>query len=147
MTGVQTCALPICTKGRGTSVGGEGPDHSSLSLQSEPAIVVESELREDTGVSVGNDYPRPEDSLSFSRSMTDLERGPGGSDNYTARQERGKKGLHPHAYEQVGRGSSEERGGAGKKEAGQVDPPRSESNIGKRTPTPSILQDGEPESM
>ena len=134
------------TKGRGTSVGGEGVNHSSLSLQSEPAIIVESELRTDTGVGVGNDNLRPDDSLSVSRPMAELEREPGGSDDYTIQRERGQKGLHPHAREQAGRGSSQERGGASRKRTGQVDPPRSESDIGRRTPTPSILQDGESES-
>jgi len=126
-------------------VGDDGLDHSTLSLQSEPAAVVESELRGDTGVGVGNDDPRPDGSLSVSRSVTGLEREPGGSGDYTAQQERGQKGLHPHAYEQAGRGSSKEREDAGRKRADQVDPPPSELDIG-RIPTPSILQDGEPES-
>ena len=133
------------TKGRGTGVGSEGLDHSSLSLQSESAIIVGGELGEDTGVSVGNDDPRPDDSLSVSRSMVELEREPGGGDDYSARRERGQKGLHSHAYERAGRGSGQGRESAGGKEAGQVDPPRSESDIG-RTLTPSILQDGESES-
>ena len=134
------------TKGRGTSVGGEGLDHSSLSLQSEPAVVVGGELRGDAGAGVGTDDPQPNDSLPVSRSMAELEREPGGSDDYTTQQERGKESLHPHAYERAGRGSSQEKEGVGRKGAGQVDPPRSESDIGRRTPTPSILQDDKPES-
>jgi len=134
------------TKSRGTSVSGEGLDHSSLSLQSEPAIVVGGQPGGDTGVGVGNDGPRPEDSPPVSRSMAEPEREPGGSGDYAARQERGQKGLHPHAYERAGRRSSQEGEGDGRKRADQVDPPRSESDIGRRTPTPSILQDGGSES-
>jgi len=129
-----------------TGVGGEGLDHSSLSLQSTPAIVVESELRRDTGIGVGNDNSRPDDPLSVSRSMTELEREPGGSDDYTAQREHGQKSLQPHAYERAGRGSSQEKGDAGRERTGRVDPPRSRSDIGRRTPAPSILQDGESES-
>jgi hypothetical protein len=134
------------TKGRGTSVGGEGPDRSTLSLQSEPAIAVEHELGEGIKVGVGNDDPRSDDSLPVPWSITEPEREPGGSDDYTARRERGQKGLHPHAHEQAGSGSGQEREGSGRERAGQVDPPRSESDIGRRTPAPSILQDGESES-
>ena len=132
-------------KGRGTSVGGEGPDRSSVSLRSETVIAVEGEPRGDTGVSAGNDDPRPGDSPSVSQSMAELDREPGGSD-HTAQRERGKMGLHPHAHECAGRGSSQERGGSGRNRAGQVDPPRSEPDVGRRTPTPSILQDSESES-
>jgi len=127
------------TKGQGTSVGGEGLDHSSLSWQSEPAIAVGAELGGDTGTSVGND-----DSLPASRLTAELECEPGGSDDYTARQERGQEGPHLHACERAGRGSSQERGGTGRKRAAQVDLPRSESDIERRTPP--ILQDNESES-
>jgi hypothetical protein len=78
--------------------------------------------------------------------MAELEREPGGSDDYTARRERGQEGLYPHTHEWAGRGSSQERGGAGRERAGQVDPPRSESDTGKRTFAPSVLQDGKSES-
>lgn len=77
--------------------------------------------------------------------MTEPGRGPGGSDDYAGRQERGQKGLHPRAYKQTGRRSSQEREGTGTKSAGQADPLRSELDIG-RTPTPSIVQGGESES-
>jgi hypothetical protein len=133
------------TKKQGTSAGGEGLDHPSLSLQSEPSLVVEGGPRGDTGVGIGNDDPRPADSLPVSRSMAELEHGPGGSDDYTARREHGQESLHPHAQERAGRGSSQEGEGSGRERAGQVDPPRSESDIGI-TSTPSILQDGESES-
>ena len=134
------------TKRRETGVGDEGLDHSSLSLQSEPGIVLEDEVRGDTKVDVGNDDPRSDDSLPVSRSLVELGRGSGGSSDYTIRRERGQKGLHSHTYEQAYRGSGQERAGAGGKGAGQVDPPRSESDIRRRTPTPSTLQEGEPES-
>ena len=127
-------------KGRGTSVSGEGLGHSSLSLQSEPAIVVESELRADTGIGVGND-----DSLSVSPPVAGLEREPGGSDDYTTRREHDEKDIHPHAYDRADRGSSQESGGVDRERTGQVDPPQSESDI-ERPPTPSILQDGESKS-
>ena len=133
-------------KGRGTNVDGEGLVHSALYLQSEPAIVVGSELGGDTGVGAGHDDPRPADSLPVSRSTGELEHEPGGSDDYIARREHDQKGLHPHAYERAGRGSSQERMGADGKRAGHVDPPRSESDIARKTPTPSILQDDKSES-
>jgi hypothetical protein len=130
------------TKRQGANVGGERLDRSTLSLQSEPAILVEHELGEGIGVGVGNDEPRPDDSPSVSPSMAELEREPGGSDDHTVRRERGQEGLHPHAHEQADGGSGQEREGSGKERPGQVDPPRSESDIGRRTPIPSILQDG-----
>ena len=133
-------------KRQGANVGGERFDRSTLSLQSEPAIGVEDKPGEDIRVGVGKGDPRPDDSLSVSRSMAELEREPGGSDGYTARRERDQKGLHPHAYERAGSGPSQERGCVCREGAGQVDPPRSESNIGRRTPTPSVLQDSESES-
>jgi len=116
----------------GTGVRGEGLNHSTLSLQSEPAIVVEG---------VGNDDPRLDDCPPVSRSMAELEREPGGSDNFTVRQECGQMDLHPRAYEQASPETSKERTDADEKETG----PRSKSDI-RRTPTPSILQDPESES-
>jgi len=89
----------------GTCVGGEGLDHSSLSFQSEPAIAVEGELRGDTRVGIGNDDPRADDYLPVSRSMVELEREQGESDDDAARRERGQKGLHSHAYKRAGHGS------------------------------------------
>jgi len=126
-------------KRQATCAGGEGFDHSSLSLQSEPANVARGEVGGSTGVGVGNDDSRPGDSLPVSRSITELEREPEGSGDYTARWERGQEGLHPHAYEWAARGAGRER-------VGQVDPPRSESGIGRRSPTPSILHGSESES-
>jgi len=117
----------------GTGIRDEGLNHSTLSLQSEPAIVVEG---------VGDDDPRPDDCPPVSRSMAELEREPGGSDNYAVRQERGQRTLHPYAYERAGPGSSQERADAGGKKIDKVDPPRSEPHI-ERTSTCSILQDGE----
>ena len=116
----------------GAGVRGEGLNHSTLSSQSEPAIVVEG---------VGDDDPRPVDCPPVSRSMEELEREPGGSDNYTVRQGRGRGALQPHAYEQAGPESSQEWADAGGKKAG----PRSKSDIW-RTPISSIMQDPESES-
>jgi len=120
----------------GTGVRGEGLNHSSLSLQSEPAIVMEG---------VGNNDPRPGDCPPVSWSTVELERDLGGSDNYTTRRERDPRVLHPHAYKRAGPGSSQERAHAGRKKVGHVDPPRSESDI-ETPPTPSISQDDESES-
>ena len=128
------------TKDQGTSAGGEGLDHSNLSLQSEPAVAVGAELGEDAGTGVGND-----DSLPASQLMAELECEPGGSDDYTAQQERGQEGPHLHTRERTSRGSSQERGGTGRKRAGQVDFPRSEPDTERRTPP--ILQDSQSESM
>jgi len=117
----------------GAGVQGEGLNHSTLSLQSEPAIAVEG---------VENDDPRPDAYPPVSRSTAELEREPArGSDDYTVRQERGQRALHPQAYERAGPGSSRERADAGGKETG----PRSKSDI-RRIPTVSILQDPESES-
>ena len=63
------------------------------------------ELGEGTEAGVGNDNPRPDNFLPVSRSMTELEREPGGSGNHTTQRERNQKGLHSHAYEWAGRGS------------------------------------------
>jgi len=133
-------------KGRRTGVSDEGLDHSSLSLQPEPAIVTESELRGDADVGVESDDPRPEDSLSVSQSIVELGREPGGSGDYTDRRERGQSGSHPHTHVQAGRGPSRERRAADEKRANQVDPPQSESDAEKRTPTPSISRGGGSES-
>lgn len=124
-------------KRRATCVGGEGSD-SSLSLQSEPANVARGSVEGSTGVGVGNDDSLPGGSLPVSRSIAELEREPEGSGDYAVRRERGKEGLHPHAYEWAAR--------ADRERAGQVDPPRSESGIGRRSPTPSILQGSESKS-
>ena len=90
---------------QGTRIGGEGLDHSSLSFQSEPATTVEGELRGDTGVGIGNEDPRANDYLPVSRSMVELEREQGESDDDAAPRERSQKGLHSHAYERAGHGS------------------------------------------
>ena len=130
-----------------TCVGGEGLDHSTLSLQSEPAIVVEGELGGGTGVGVGSEGLQLGDSLPVSQSMTELEREPRGSDDYTAQRERGQKGLHPDAYERAGRGTSQERRDLDGKRINHVDPPpQLGPDTGKGTPTPSISQDGESEN-
>ena len=115
----------------GTGVRGEGLNHSSISLQSEPAITVEG---------IGNDDPRPDDCPPVSQSMAELELEPGGSDDYIIRQERSQRALQPQAFERAGPESSQERADIGGKKAG----PRSKSDI-RRTPTPSILQDPESE--
>ena len=104
-------------------VSSEGLDHSTLSLQSEPAIVVEGGLGRGTGLSEGSGGLQPGDYLSVSQSMAELEREPGGSYDHTAQQERGQKGLHPDAYKRTGRGTSQERGDLGGERIGHVDPP------------------------
>jgi len=129
-----------------TCVGGEGLDHSTLSLQSEPTIVAGGELGGGTGVGVGSEGPQLGDYLPVSQSMTELEREPRGSDDYTAQRERGQKGLHSDAYERTGRGTSQERRDLDGKRIDHVDPPQLELDTGRGTPTPSILQDGESES-
>jgi len=125
---------------RGTDVGGESA-HSSPPLQSGPAIVAESEARGDIRVGIGEDDPQPEDSQSISRSIIERECEPGGSDSHANRREDIQGGLHPHKNVQAGHGDIDERKG------GQVDPPRSQSDIKDgTTPTPSISQGGGSES-
>ena len=128
-------------------VSSERLDHSTLSLQSEPAIVVEGGFGRGAGVGAGSGDPQLGDYLPASQSMAELERQPGGSDDSTTQWERDQKGLHPDAYERAGRGTSQERRDSDGKRIDHVyPPPQLEPDTGKGAPTPSVLQDDESES-
>lgn len=127
-----------------TDIGHEGANLSTLSLQSEPAIVVESELGGDASVGVGNSDPLPDGSPSFSRSAVEIACSQGGSSIKADEGETSQKDLHPHSHVQTESQSSQERGDVDAEGTVQVNPPaRSESHGGDTaTPTPSISQAG-----
>jgi len=126
----------------GVNVGGEGFDHSALSLQSRADIAAEGEVRgEDSKAGGGENNPviQPDNSKSVSRSTTGRGHDLGGSDDHVSGGEIDQKGpyLDPHV-------GTETR--SGQEGRGQVDTPP-QSNIRNRTPTPPILRDGESEGM
>ena len=134
------------TKRRGSNVGGGEFTHPTLSLQSEPAIAAGGGLGGDTRASFGTDDPRRDDSLSVSRSAVGIGHGEG-EDDRASGGEASKKYLHPHSRVQAESRSSQERKDIDEKRAGRVDPPlRPESDIGERTPAPSIPRDSGSES-
>jgi len=131
----------------GADVGGKRPYLSALSSQSEPGIVVEGEFRGgDIKIGAGKDDPRPGDSQSVSRrSAVGTGHDLGGSDDNTYGGETDQSRLHPQSRLQAESGSSRERRDVDGKKADRVDPPP-QSDIGNRTPTPSISRGGESES-
>ena len=134
------------TKRRGPNVGGEESIHPTLSLQSEPAITAGGELGEDTRASFRTDDPRRDDSLSVSRSAVEIGHDKGEEDKASG-GEASKKYLHPHSRVQAESRSSQERKDVDEKRTGRVDPPlRPESDIGERTPAPSISRGSGSES-
>jgi len=135
---------------RRAGVGDEGFDRPNSPLEPEPIMGVEGEPGGDIRViGVGKGDPRTDDSRFVSWPVVEGEHEPGGSDNYAGQQERVQEDLHLRARMQAGRGPSQERRNVGGNRVSQVDlPPRSKSDIGNATtPTPSILQGGEPEGM
>lgn len=101
-------------------VGGEGFDHSTLLLQSEPGVVVRGEFRGgDSKADIEGDDPRLGDS-KVSRSAVRIGHVQGGSDD---------------------KANGEETDGKG---ADRADP-HPQSDIGNRTPTISTSQVGESE--
>jgi len=127
-------------EGSVVNVGGEGFDHSALSLQSGPDIVAEGEVRgEDSGASgrEDNPAPRPDDSESMSPSVAGRGHDLGGSDDHVSGGETDRRGLHldPHVRTETG---------SGQEGRDQVD--TLQSDIRNRTPTP-ILRGGESEGM
>ena len=113
--------------------GGGGFDHRTLSLQSEPGVIVEGEFRGGNNkVSVGEDDPRPGDLQSASRSVVGVEYGPGAGDDKTS-GEASQKDLHPHPRVQTKGGSIRETRDVDGKGTDQDDlPPR--SDVGNKTP-------------
>jgi len=120
-------------EGRAASVGGEGSDRPSLSLRSEPGIVLRGEVRgEDTraGGREDNPVPRPGDSGSIATGHD-----PGRSDGHADEGETDQKRLHV-----------EVEGTSGQERTDQADtPPR--SDVRNRAPTPPISRGGESEGM
>ena len=133
-------------KKQGTGVGGGGLDHPVLSLQSEPAIVVEGELRGDIEAGVGKYDLRRDDSRFVSQSAVEIGHGQGGCDNkaYGGETNWNRPHLHPHV--QAESGSSQGMRDVDGKGADRADPPP-RSDIGnKTTPAPSIFRGGVSES-
>ena len=126
----------------GTSVGGEGSVRTALSLRSEPGITAEA------GVGGGNskvggveDDPRPGDSQSVSlRSVVGTGHDLGGSDDNVSGRETGQSRPYLQSNLQTESECIHE-----KRDADRVDSPP-QSNVGDRTPTPSISRGGESES-
>ena len=100
--------LPIFDKSkrREVNIGGEGSNRSALSLQSEPAIVVGSELG-DIRAGIGADNLQPGGSRSVSRSAVEIGHDQGEASGVGTSQ----KHLHPHSRVQTERRSGQERGG------------------------------------
>ena len=127
------------------NTGGDGLFRPASSSQSEPAIVVEDESKGDPEAG-GRGDPRPGGSLPVSQSAVEIGHDQGESDDKADGGGAGQKGLHPHSYVQVESESSREGSVVGGKEAGQADPPLSDTEK-KTTPGPSILRAGGSESM
>ena len=125
------------------NVGGGGFNNPALILQSEPAIAVESEFGEGSATVVtGKGEPRPDGSLSVSRSAVDVGHNLGVSGD---RRATGQRSLHSYTHAQTESGPSQERRDVGRKEAERADPPP-QSDVDNRSPAPSILQGGKSES-
>jgi len=127
-------------EGSVVNVGGEGFDHSPLSLQSGADIVAKDKVRgEDSKASGREDNPasRPDNSESMSASVVGRGHDLGGSDDHVGGGETDQKGLHldPHVGTETG---------SGQEGRDKVDTPQ--SDIRNRTPTP-ILRGGESEGM
>ena len=127
------------------NLGGEGFDHPTFSLQSEPGVVVGGEFRGNTKVSVGKDDPRPDNLQSVSRSAVGVGHGQGASED-EASGETNQKDLHPNPHVQTEGGSTREAEDVDREGADQGDPPL-RSDVGNKTLTPSVSRIEEPESM
>jgi len=90
------------------NVVGEGFDHPTLSLQSEPLIAMGGEPG-NIEASAGEDDPRPDDPLPISRSAVEIGHDQGKSDDKASGGEISQQDLHPHPHVQTESGSS--RGG------------------------------------
>ena len=132
-----SCIGDKTTEGQ-ANPGGEGFDHPTLSLQSEPGVIVGGEFRGagNIKVSVGQDDPRPDDLQSASRSVVGVEYSQGASDN--------KPGKGTKQRDLRGGSIRETRDFDGKR-ADQGDPPP-KSDVGKKTPALSTSRAEEPES-
>ena len=114
------------TKRQKVSVGGGGFNNSTLSLQSEPGIVVGGEFGGvDIKISTGKNDPRPENPPPMSRSAVEIGHDQGGSGSGQAREDPDRKG------------------------ADRADTPDTlQSDIGNvAIPIPSISRGGEAEGM
>ena len=134
------------TKKQGTGVGGEGLDHSTLSLRSEPAVVMEGELGGDTEVGVGKGNLRRDDLRFYSQSAVEMGHGQGGSDDKAGRGDTNQNRLHLHPHVQAESGSSQPRTDVDGKQADQVDPPPQSDIWNKTTLAPPISRGGESKS-
>ena len=92
-------------------------DHSTLSLQSEPAIAVEDELRGDE-VEV---YPGPENSRSVSQPALEIGHSQGGSDDGASGGEVTQTVPQPRPHVQTESGPSQERREVEKSQGQELD--------------------------
>jgi hypothetical protein len=134
------------TKEIRANTGGDGLDGPASSSQSEPATVVKAKSKGDSEAGGGIGDPWPGGSLSVSQSAVEIGHAQGESDDKADGGGAGQKGLHPHSYVQVESGSSREGSVVGGKEAGQADPPRSDTEK-ETTPVPSVFRAGGSEGM
>ena len=135
----KLCIGDKTTEGQ-ANPGAGGFDHPTLSLQSEPGVIVGGEFRGgNTKVSVGKDDPQPGDLPSASQSVVGVGYGQGASGDKTS-GETSQKDLHPHPRVQT-EGETRDVDGKG---ADQSDLPRSDA--GNKTPAISTSRVEEPES-
>ena len=133
-----------CIGDKTANPGGGGFDHPTLSLQSEPGVIVGGEFRGgNIKVSVGKDDPRPEDLQSASRSVVGVGYGQGASDD-KARGETSQGELRPHPrVETEGGYIGETRDVDIGADQGNLPP---QSDLGNKTPALSTSRAEEPES-
>jgi len=122
---------------RAASVGGGGSDRPSLSLRSEPGIVLRGGVGGEDHRAGGreeNPVPRPSDPGSITRG-----RDPGRNNDHSDGGETDQERLHPHPHVAV-------EDISGREERGQADtPPRSDTE--NRISTPAISRGGGSEGM
>lgn len=90
------------------NVTGEGFDHPTLSLQSEPPIAMGGELG-NIEAGAGKDDPRPDDPLPVSRSAMEIGHDQGKSDDKASGGEISQQELYPHPHVLTESGFSQKR--------------------------------------
>ena len=110
--------------GKGPNAVDEGFDHSTLSLQSEPAVAVGGEFKGgEIEVCAGKDDPGPDNSPSVSPPVVGIGRSQGESDDRVRGGETSQKDLDPHPHVQIESGSSQERREVERSQGQELDPP------------------------
>ena len=118
------------------NAGDDGLYRPASSTQSEPAIVVEDEWKEDPRAGGGRSDPRPGGSLSVSRSAVEIGHAQGKSDDKADGGGAGEEALHPHSYVQGESRSSREKSVL---EPDQANPLRLDTD-NETTPAPSSFR-------